>query len=423
MEIENRKLKNRIEAIRARIQEKKGLLRTSRREASASQESALKQLEPQLKERLQKYTQVAEILTQSRRLLIRELVLVFRLRKVQRVHSSTSSRSSNANMMAVLEKPERANGATTAPVPLASQHVSPTSSALNALIGATQSTLSTLSGGIITTPTSESPPSNPATLGAEEVFEFRILNVGFSVYGNYYGYPREKFNAAVGHIVHMTVLLSQYLGVHLPFQMINGGVRSFAQANHYESISMQTNIQVPLWLTDTNIESFTVGLSMLNYNIAYLCFSQGVEISLQQLPNTLENLVLCCQAPSLGCDVNRHSSPLSKWSQGSLTYSALSTSDASHTTQSGSIASPILGSPEPIQRPQQFHMDFGKVLQLHILLRNRPRPNPRSTAESLKSVFLHDAEVRRFIETANESPHGSEDEGVDELLEEWHLIE
>lgn len=45
---------------------------------------------------------------------------------------------------------------------------------------------------------------------------------------------------------------------------------------------------------------FTVGLAHLNYNIAYLCHSQGVHITLAKAPNTLENLLACCNSPNLG---------------------------------------------------------------------------------------------------------------------------
>ncbi|KAJ3117575.1 hypothetical protein HK100_000796 [Physocladia obscura] len=48
---------------------------------------------------------------------------------------------------------------------------------------------------------------------------------------------------------------------------------------------------------------FTIGLAMLNYDIVYLCWTQGVSIPLHQAANTLENLAACCRAPKLGRDV------------------------------------------------------------------------------------------------------------------------
>ncbi|GES74180.1 hypothetical protein RCL_jg4569.t1 [Rhizophagus clarus] len=41
-------------------------------------------------------------------------------------------------------------------------------------------------------------------------------------------------------------------------------------------------------------------MAMLNYNIAYLCHTQGIEIPYHKVPHTLHNLSLCCSAPNLG---------------------------------------------------------------------------------------------------------------------------
>jgi len=58
--------------------------------------------------------------------------------------------------------------------------------------------------------------------------------------------------------------------------------------------------RTPLFLTDENLEGFTVGMAMLNYNIAYLCHTQGIEIPYLKVPHTLHNLFLCCHASNLG---------------------------------------------------------------------------------------------------------------------------
>ena len=39
---------------------------------------------------------------------------------------------------------------------------------------------------------------------------------------------------------------------------------------------------------------------MLNYNVAYLCHTQGIEIPYHKVPHTLHNLFLCCYASNLG---------------------------------------------------------------------------------------------------------------------------
>lgn len=40
---------------------------------------------------------------------------------------------------------------------------------------------------------------------------------------------QEEFNAAIGHVVHLLSLLTQYLGVKLPYVIVNRGVYSYAK--------------------------------------------------------------------------------------------------------------------------------------------------------------------------------------------------
>lgn len=59
--------------------------------------------------------------------------------------------------------------------------------------------------------------------------------------------------------------------------------------------------KMPLFLEDDkNFRRFLIGVSMLNYNIVYLCFTQGIHIPLSQVANTLQNLMAGCNAPGLG---------------------------------------------------------------------------------------------------------------------------
>ncbi|KAI9142242.1 UV radiation resistance protein/autophagy-related protein 14, partial [Paraphysoderma sedebokerense] len=112
-------------------------------------------------------------------------------------------------------------------------------------------------------------------------------------------YPQEKLNAAIGYAVHMLNLLALYLGIHLPFQLIYLGSKSYAKINYAKSIG-DPNSQFPLYLTEDNFESFLFALAMLNYNVAYLCHTQGIEIPLQKTPQTLANLMSICKATELG---------------------------------------------------------------------------------------------------------------------------
>ncbi|RUP43376.1 hypothetical protein BC936DRAFT_137270 [Jimgerdemannia flammicorona] len=47
----------------------------------------------------------------------------------------------------------------------------------------------------------------------------------------------------------------------------------------------------PLFLDEQNGKAFTIGLAMLNYDIAYLCQTQGVDVPLNCVANTLQNLL------------------------------------------------------------------------------------------------------------------------------------
>lgn len=60
------------------------------------------------------------------------------------------------------------------------------------------------------------------------------------------------------------------------------------------------NSKIPLFLDDKNFRRFTIGMAMLNYNIAYLCYTQGVEIPLSRVTNALQALMECCRSPRIG---------------------------------------------------------------------------------------------------------------------------
>jgi hypothetical protein len=93
----------------------------------------------------------------------------------------------------------------------------------------------------------------------------------------------------------MTRLVACYLGVKLPFETF------LKKSQYYIHAAMTAGAKrAPLYLTEGNLMPFTVGLAHLNYNIAYLCHSQGVHITLAKAPNTLENLLACCNSPNLG---------------------------------------------------------------------------------------------------------------------------
>ncbi|KAJ3083120.1 hypothetical protein HK102_001244, partial [Quaeritorhiza haematococci] len=342
-----------LATLRQTLSQRRQILASLRKDLESRRTRELTDIKLEIKDYRRKYLQVSEILMQSRRLLVRELVSVFRLRRVQRTGGSKNNGGSGAS----------------------SSHAGSVSAA---------------SGGAV-----EEPP------------EYRIINVGFSTYGDYLNYPRQKFNAAVGHIVHMTILLAHYLNITLPFEFVNRGAKSYAKANYPR---MQTEMSnVPLYLTDNNIERFTTGLSMLNYDIAYLCHTQGVQIKFQQVPHSLENLAMCCQATFLGRDTNQ---PHRSWL----------TNDPSST--------PPHPDPDPFSDlDHQFILDFSKVVRLHTALRKIPRPQSRtfsinayapssssSADTSTSGAISHDHNLAAIRQALEEEDSGDEDAG-------WHLVD
>ncbi|KAJ3162829.1 hypothetical protein HDU86_003803 [Geranomyces michiganensis] len=245
--------------------------------------------------------QTADVLAQSRRLLVRELLAIFKLRKVQRRFPKDVMTTATATAAA-------AAAATPPASPVRSLHAE----------------LKMAPGGIV---------------------EYRIVNVPLPVFGYAMNVPRERFNAAIGHTAHLCVLLFHYLHVSMPYLLASCGDRSYARVSHEDDSEASRR---PLYLTDTNADAFIVGLAMLNYNVAFLCHSQGVIVPIYEVPNTLENLVACCQSPDLGREPPE--------------YYVLQDMDAAIST---------LPKEKPSAALPQFLLEFGKVVRLHVALHKR----------------------------------------------------
>ncbi|KAI7823375.1 hypothetical protein BC939DRAFT_397269, partial [Gamsiella multidivaricata] len=108
-------------------------------------------------------------------------------------------------------------------------------------------------------------------------------------------YDRDEINTTIENVIHMMTLVACYLGIKLPFDTFTRQSRYYIQAAFTAGSK-----RAPLFLSENNIVPFAAGLGHLNYNIAYLCHSQGVHITLANATNTLENLLACCEAPNLG---------------------------------------------------------------------------------------------------------------------------
>ncbi|KAI8148887.1 UV radiation resistance protein and autophagy-related subunit 14-domain-containing protein [Fennellomyces sp. T-0311] len=111
-------------------------------------------------------------------------------------------------------------------------------------------------------------------------------------------YPKDELNAAISYLIHMLGLIVRYLGVKLPFPIVYRTMYPYVRSTL--SKERPTNSKMPLFLDDKNLRRFAIGMAMLNYDIAYLCHSQGVEIPVSQVVNPLQALMACCRSPRLG---------------------------------------------------------------------------------------------------------------------------
>ncbi|KAJ3104312.1 hypothetical protein HDU97_009388 [Phlyctochytrium planicorne] len=347
------------------------------------------------------YKASVDILMQSRRILVRELVSVFRLRRVQRVAP---------------------NLVPTAAV--AGQRPTPKDLKVES-----SSSVDSQPSGSLTDKYRKMGGASPNYEVARKLFyddpqEYRVVNVGFCVYGDYLciysvlkpdinpmiAYPREKFNAGMGYVVQLTILMTHYLGVGVPFELTVKGSKSAAKGipDRLPRIEGYSSGEMPLYLTDTNIEAFIVGISMLNFNIAYLCHTQGVTIPISNISNTLENLALCCRATKLGQDIHTPHFQSTQWKP----ENRLADDSTENST---------------------FGYDFSRVLRLHTALRRRMRPNFRNRHSEQPPPDDGDSDYQPasgkgaidpgiwLLKAVLDEESGDEEDGSN-VEADWHLV-
>ncbi|KAI9307887.1 UV radiation resistance protein/autophagy-related protein 14 [Cunninghamella echinulata] len=113
-------------------------------------------------------------------------------------------------------------------------------------------------------------------------------------------YPKDELNSAIGYTTQMLELIVGYLGIKLPFTIFRKDLRLYIRSIPHSRL-YQSQSKMPLFLDDDkNFRKFLIGISMLNYDIAYLCYTQGVDIPLSQVANALQNILACCNSPQLG---------------------------------------------------------------------------------------------------------------------------
>ncbi|TPX46462.1 hypothetical protein SeLEV6574_g03219 [Synchytrium endobioticum] len=238
-----------------------------------------------------------ESLVQCRHEIVRELVSVFKLRKVAARLPPTNDSSVTHRTSPTLNVMPH-NHSTSTSLSQSTTTINSTSTSSN--------TLSALHGAPAASPIQPKVSSNVATaIPTRTTPEYKIVNVSFTCYGDYFLHPPERFNAALGYIIYMTIILAHYLNVVIPYELVWKGKESYVQAHH-----PGTSNQSPLYLNQENVEEFTVGVAMLNFDISYLCWTQGKLIPLEETPQTLRNLAECCEASKpanqLGKPSSRH---------------------------------------------------------------------------------------------------------------------
>ncbi|KAI9504276.1 hypothetical protein BX070DRAFT_182448, partial [Coemansia spiralis] len=87
-------------------------------------------------------------------------------------------------------------------------------------------------------------------------------------------YPNDYINACVGHCIHIFSVLSHYLHTKLPFHISKRGANLYIRPNWRQVDAGEAELNIK----DSNHASFIVGLSMLFFDIAYLCHRQGVRV-------------------------------------------------------------------------------------------------------------------------------------------------
>ncbi|KAL0567183.1 hypothetical protein V5O48_014815 [Marasmius crinis-equi] len=166
--------------------------------------------------------------------------------------------------------------------------------------------------------------------------EWTIGDLILPVPGDIRRYPPDHINAVITHTVHFLSLLTFYLGIKLPFEIVwsgdklgvgvpsigagrgseNGG---WARWNVKQPLHLSANPQAsalpsqPSSPSDTRLmsesyilpnpepqQSFTTAFAMLLYNVCYLAYTQNVDVPLAQAGDVLSNLWSVCCSAELG---------------------------------------------------------------------------------------------------------------------------
>ncbi|KZW01615.1 hypothetical protein EXIGLDRAFT_638135 [Exidia glandulosa HHB12029] len=211
--------------------------------------------------------------------------------------------------------------------------------------------------------------------------EWTVGGLVLPVPGDMRRFPAEHINAALLHTLHFLRVLTYYLGVKLPFEVTHNAQQPWIRAGqgpeyggwakwvHKQPLFIRPSSSASPSSSSSSIaqhggtrsmapqESFTTGLTMLMYNVAYLAHTQGLEIGLAQAGEVLRNLWAICKSPNVG--------------------------QRSHETR------PTL----PPPTPAQFTLDFGQLLQV-----TSAAPPPARKARRSSRVPVDDDDGWDFVE-------------------------
>ncbi|KIM35826.1 hypothetical protein M413DRAFT_325441 [Hebeloma cylindrosporum] len=170
--------------------------------------------------------------------------------------------------------------------------------------------------------------------------EWTIGDLILPVPGDIRRYPPDHINAVLTHAIHFLSLLTFYLGIKLPFEVIwtgsklgvgqpwigaikggesGGWARWYtkhplhlsssspapqqtvrAQSSPDPSNSLTASIMAADPPPTASQSSFTTALSMLLYDVSYLAYTQTVDVPLSQAGDVLSNLWMVCCSAELG---------------------------------------------------------------------------------------------------------------------------
>ncbi|KAK1220766.1 hypothetical protein PQX77_016442 [Marasmius sp. AFHP31] len=222
--------------------------------------------------------------------------------------------------------------------------------------------------------------------------EWTIGDLILPVPGDIRRYPPDHINAVVTYTVHFLSLLTFYLGIKLPFEVLWGGGKlgvgipsigaiqggehgGWTKWNVKQPLHLSANPQTtslppsPSASSDARLmsdsyilpspepqQTFTTAFAMLLYNVCYLAYTQSVDVPLAHAGDVLSNLWNVCCSAELGRYVR-------SLFLGILTISikARCYDRRSHETQ------PMLAAPTP----PGFQLDFAQLMQA--MTATRPR--------------------------------------------------